>query len=222
MDRFDSIYSSDGSLNEKLKQYSYKLKIDRPRVFKAYTNMVDRLQAAGAGGGVPKVGEKLPEFLLPDHQGNLISSKELLEKGPLVISFNRGYWCSYCRFELLSLAELYPEIKKSGGEIISIMPDRAVSIQKIIKKNQLPYPILSDIDNGYALACGLMVSLGQELRKLFVELGTDLPKVHGNEGWFVPIPANFILDQEGVIGACFVDADFRHRMAPAEILKYFS
>jgi len=222
MDRFDRIYQSKRTLDEQLTQYSEQLKIDLPAVFEAYEKMVDRLEKAEAGQGAPKIGEKLPDFLLPNHQGRLISSKDLLNQGPLVVSFNRGYWCSYCRFELLALAEIHTEIKRKGGEIVSIMPERAASLRQTIEKNDLTFPILSDIDNGYALECGLMVSLGQDIKNLFSEIGTDLEKVQGNDGWFVPIPANFIVDKDGTIIKRHVDADFKHRMASLKILKFFS
>ena len=222
MNSFVDILNIDASLNEKLAKYFSQLEIDRPDIAVAYTNMVDRLIAAGAGNEAPEIGDRLPEFLLPDHQGHLISSRELLESGPLVVSFNRGYWCSFCRFELLALADIYPEIKKAGGNLVSIMPERAASIRQTIERNQLPFTVVSDIDNGYALECGLMISLGRKLKGLFLELGNDLSKVHGNDGWFVPIPANFVLGQDGTILARFVDADFRRRMDTSEILKQIS
>lgn len=41
---------------------------------------------------VIRVGETFPEFTLPDENGNLINSKDLLAKGPLAVSFYRGIW----------------------------------------------------------------------------------------------------------------------------------
>jgi len=39
-----------------------------------------------------KVGDRLPEFALPNLRGEQISSSELLRRGPLVITFYRGVW----------------------------------------------------------------------------------------------------------------------------------
>ena len=108
----------------------------------------------------------LPGFLLPDNEGNLVGSTDLLSAGPLVVSFNRGHWCAYCRLELLALAEIYPDIKRLGGELVSIMPDCAAPIRRFRETFDFPFNILTDIDNGYALTCGLMVSLGNAIRHL--------------------------------------------------------
>jgi AhpC/TSA family len=40
-----------------------------------------------------KVGEVAPQFTLRDPEGNDVSSRDLLAKGPLVVSFYRGVWC---------------------------------------------------------------------------------------------------------------------------------
>jgi len=52
----------------------------------------ENLVNSGIADKAIRVGEKLPEFTLPDEKGNLISSKDLLAKGPLAISFFRGIW----------------------------------------------------------------------------------------------------------------------------------
>lgn len=52
----------------------------------------DALRASGILGRALKVGDKAPEFFLPDPAGTIVSSRTLLEKGPLVISFYRGRW----------------------------------------------------------------------------------------------------------------------------------
>jgi hypothetical protein len=39
-----------------------------------------------------KIGQKAPDFALPNANGEIIASKELLAKGPLVVAFFRGVW----------------------------------------------------------------------------------------------------------------------------------
>ena len=50
------------------------------------------LRTSGIMDRVLKKGEHAPGFMLPDVQGQVISSSELLRKGPLVVSFYRGVW----------------------------------------------------------------------------------------------------------------------------------
>jgi len=52
----------------------------------------EELVQSGIADNAIKVGEVLPEFVLPDEQGNIVNSQDFLEKGPLVVSFYRGIW----------------------------------------------------------------------------------------------------------------------------------
>jgi hypothetical protein len=57
--------------------------------------MAAATEALGASGildGAVKVGERLPDFSLPDAQGNPVTSGELLAHGPLVVTYFRGVW----------------------------------------------------------------------------------------------------------------------------------
>ncbi len=215
---FEVIQCLDVSLAEKLIIYANQLEETNSDVALRESDFVDRLLASDAGSQAPKDGSILPEFLLPDDDGSLLSSVDLLRSGPLIVSFNRGHWCPFCRLELLALAEVYPEIKQHGGELVSIMPESAESVGLLRENYQIPFRILTDIDNGYALECNLMVSFGDALREIFLKIGTNLSKFQNNNAWFVPIPATFIIGMDGCIITRFVDVDFRHRMAPDVIL----
>jgi hypothetical protein len=53
---------------------------------------VDELRSSGILDRVLKIGDRIPEFALPDAEGNVIHSNDLLAKGNLVLSFYRGVW----------------------------------------------------------------------------------------------------------------------------------
>ena len=215
---FEEIRCLDASLADKLETYANQLTDIKPDIVSVYSALVDRLLAANAGSQAPEIGSVLPAFLLPDNEGKLISSADLLSSGPLVVSFNRGHWCNFCRLELLALGEIYPEIKRLGGEIISIMPETAAPVRGLREAFDIPFQILTDMDNGYALACGLMVSLGNTVREVYLGVGRDLADYQGNDAWFVPIPATYVIGTDGRVLGRFVDPDFSRRMAPDDIL----
>jgi peroxiredoxin len=48
--------------------------------------------------------------------------------------------------------------------------------------------------------------------------GTDLAERHGNDGWFIPVPANYVVDRGGIIRYAFVDVDFTRRAEPDDIV----
>jgi peroxiredoxin len=78
--------------------------------------------------------------------------------------------------------------------------------------------ILTDIDSGYALSLGLVMWVGESLKKMMKGRGYHLDAFHGNDGWFLPVPATFVVGQNSQIRARFVDPDFRKRMEIDEII----
>ena len=48
--------------------------------------------------------------------------------------------------------------------------------------------------------------------------GNVLPKFQGNDTWMLPIPATFVVGQDGRIKARFVDPDYRKRMAVEDLI----
>ncbi len=63
-----------------------------PEIVATLVQGVEDLIQSGIANKAINTGDSLPEFSLPDEKGNLISSRELLAKGPLAISFYRGVW----------------------------------------------------------------------------------------------------------------------------------
>lgn len=207
-----------GSLNTRLTSYRAESGRLRPEFARAYDELIERLAVLDRGEVGPKVGERLENFNLPDASGKLVSLSSLLRAGPVVISFNRGHWCPYCKLELRSLAAVHDQIRTLGARIISIMPDSAQFTGDHARQNKLPFPILSDIDLGYSLSLGLVFWVGAEIRRLYEEAGVELEKYHGNQSFFLPMAAKFIVGQDGLVKARQVNIEFRERMEPEAII----
>lgn len=208
----------DASLNERIAAYREDSARRRPELAQAYDTLVERLSKLDWSTAGPQVGDRLEPFNLPDAEGRLISLSSLLQAGPVVVSLNRGHWCPYCRFDLRALAHVHGQIKALGGGIVSIMPDAAAYTRGYAGQNALPFPLLSDMDNGYALSLGLVYWAGAELQRLYAEAGIALDRYQKNEGGFLPIVTKFVVRRDGVIAARFIDVEFRRRTEPAEIL----
>jgi peroxiredoxin len=190
----------------------------RPDIAKAYDDLVNRLDLLDSGAIGPQVGEPLPGFSLPDESGHLVSLASLLQSGPAVVSINRGHWCPYCKLELRTLAGIHDEIRALGARLVSIMPDTATYTDDYARANRLPFPILSDMDLGYALSLGLVFWVGPEIQRLYGELGVELERYQGNGGYFLPMGAKFIVGQDGLVRARQVNIEFRERMEPEAVL----
>ena len=73
------------------------------------------------------------------------------------------------------------------------------------------------MDNGYALSLNLAIWIGEEMKGMMAGR-QDLPEYQGNDSWMLPIPATFVVGQDGRIKARFVDPDYRKRMAINDLL----
>jgi peroxiredoxin len=209
----------DGArLGERMSAYREESARRSPDFARAYDALVERLCGIDWSAAGPQVGQKLEDFTLPDANGRLVSLASLLRTGPVVVSLNRGHWCPYCRFDLRALAAVHPQIKALGAEVVSIMPDAAAYTRGYAERNALPFPLLSDMDNGYALSLGLVYWAGAELQRLYADAGIRLESYQRNDGYFLPMVAKFVVAPDGAIAARFVDVEFRKRTEPAEIL----
>lgn len=187
-----------------------------------YDSFVGGLNKVGVGRTAPGVGDRLPDFALPDARGVYVHSRNLVDAGPLVLSFNRGGWCPYCRAELGAWADAMPDLRRLGGAFVSITPEvggRAAAMREALG---LDAEVLCDIDHGVALELGLAFHLGGRLRQSYLACGLDLAAAYGSPSWFIPIPATFVVDREGIVRFAFVDPDFRRRAEPSDVLAAIS
>jgi len=189
---------------------------DKIRV--AYESLVDQLGRAEAAGRALKVGEVMPSFVLPNAEGRLVFSDDLLRQGPLVVNFFRGNWCPYCRRTLEALETALPGIERAGGHLAGLTPDTGSYFIETKRRHGLTYEILSDVDGAVGLQFGVLFRTPRRYRELLVGLGVDLEERHGNSSWFIPMPATFVIDQSGVIRYAFVNVDFTRRAEPDEIV----
>jgi peroxiredoxin len=210
--------ATDKRLEELLLANEERLKTGHPAVSQEYQNIVSRLVTSEAGKACPQIGDQLPDFQLPDHSGRLISLGGMLANGPLVLSMNRGHWCSVCRLELTQIEKYSKQIADLGAGIVAITPESRAYANRLRDRCGLTFPVLTDVDNGYALSLGLAIWLGDELKALFEKNGSDLVRVLGTTGWVVPIPATFVVSPDGRIKDRYVNADFRKRKDPEDIL----
>lgn len=212
------ILAEGGAMADGLAAFADDLRRLAPNYAAATDALVERLNSNGVGAGAPQVGDAMPNFVLPDSEGRIRQLSEFTERGPTIVSINRGHWCPFCAIELASLAQLHAAIQEQGVGFVSIMPDLQVYTRRVTARG-VPFPVLSDIDCGYALALGLTFWMGDDLMDLLLnQFGRDLSLYHGGGGWFLPIPATFLVGQDQKVLARYVDPDFRtNRMSIEDI-----
>ncbi len=176
------------------------------------------LIASGAATRALKAGEKAPVFALKNPDGVLVSSADLLTKGPLVVSFYRGVWCPYCNMELQALQEALPSFEQLGASLIAISPQTAANSRKSVRQNKLHFPILSDTHNDVAAAFGLRFEMPDYLVDLYKTLKNDLPVFNGDPSWTLPMPARYVIARDGTIIYAEVNPDYTRRPEPDDML----
>jgi peroxiredoxin len=214
---FKRVCELDLSLGEQLGTFADEVRRRAPDFAAAVDRLVERLQKYGAGESAPQIGEPMPAFVLPDDAGHLVSLDALLSHGPVAVTFHRGHWCPYCRINIKALAQAHHEIARERGQIVAIMPDRQKFIADLKWQSNVPFPILTDMDNGYALLLNLAIWVGAEMQKLMQDR-RDLPTFQGNSSWMLPIPATFVVGPDGLIRARLIDPDYRKPTSMAEML----
>jgi len=184
----------------------------------AYEAMVGELQRTGFIAQALQIGDRFPDLVLPNAEGDLVSIGGLLQSGPLVVTFFRGEWCPYCSVTLDALAAALPEFQAAGAALVAITPETGGRALLAKQNHQAGFEVLSDVDCGVGLSCGVVFRTPEPYRLLLEKFGTDLAERHGNTAWFLPVPATFVIDRTGVVRWRFVTVDFTERAEPAAIL----
>lgn len=144
-----------------------------------------------------KVGDKVPNFIAKDTNGNDFDSQSIIGKQPVVIYFYPKDETKVCTEQACSFRDNYQEYKDLGAEVIGISADSVQSHLKFKSKFNLPFILLSDAD--------------KKLRKLF---GV------GNNLIFIPGRQTFVADKNGTIIMVFNSMSGKIHIEKAlEILK---
>lgn len=163
-------------------------------------------------------GEPIPRFQLPSIEGGLADAGQLLERGPLVISFYRGGWCPYCNIELRSLQRRLPDIEALGASLVAIspeMPDRTVIT---VESAALTFPVLFDEGNEVARQFRLTHQIDPRVVRYQLGNGNDVAAYNGMDTAEVPLPATYVVGADGVVRYAFVDADYTRRADPEAVI----
>lgn len=191
-----------------------------PDFMKGVDAIISKAKAFEQGSDALKIGEQAPNFELPNPEGTLISLNNLLEKGPVVVTFYRGDWCPYCNLQLRALQARLDEIDALGATLVAIspqVPDASMSKSEI---SAMDFIVLSDqnakVASQYGVAWEVPDFLSEHMR---VDRQLDLEKINNGNGNILPIPATFVLNTKGIATWNYVNVDYRTRSEPDEVIQ---
>jgi len=202
-------------LEERFNTVSQKVPQD---ILNTMLDVTRRLVESGIADNSLKVGDKVPDFNLPNAAGEEVRLKELLDKGPVILNFYRGGWCPYCNLELNAYQKHIPDINELGASLVAISPQTPDNSLSTAEKNELKFQVLSDVGNKVANQFGLVFKVPSELQEIYNNFGITLPKFNGDESWELPMPGTYVIDKDGTVSYAFADADYTKRAEPDEVI----
>lgn len=128
-----------------------------------------------------KVGDKAPDFTLPDTDKKPRSLNEFSGQ-KIVLAFFVGAFTSTCTKEMCEFRDSMARLIDLNAQVIGISVNDPFSNNAFSEKNRLPFLILSDYK--------------REVTKTY---GLELPNFAGLEGYTVAKRSIFILDQKGIV-----------------------
>ena len=165
-------------------------------------------------------GDIAPDFILPNVDGRSVRLYSELERGPVVLVFYRGGWCPFCNIHLRGFQKSLAEFKAAGAQVVAIspqLPDQSLTTQE---KDELAFPVLSDVGLNTARAFGVAFELPKALLDLYADFDHPLENSNGVEGAKeLPLPATFVIRADRTIAYAHVEADFMRRSEPLEVLN---
>src|SRR5579864_1160812 len=191
-----------------------------PETQSIHAQAIAELKARHLGENILPVGASAPAFELPDHNGKPVSSSDILSKGRLVICFIRGRWCPFCVGQMEAMNLVLPQIEQAGASFVAISPQTVKQSFFMHDQHKLRFPLLSDAGNQVAHQFALTYRVPPLQEAVYRRAFVNLPFTNGDDSWELPIPATFILDQDGTILYASANEDYTERPEPAEIVAF--
>ncbi len=167
------------------------------------------------------LNDKAPEFNAPDQNGKMVSLKNELKKGPVVLVFYRGQWCPYCNRQLKQLEDSLPQIKAKGATVVTVSPEKQENIAKTITKTKASYAILHDEGLQIMKNYDVAYKVDDNTIEKYKKYGIDFTVANGEaNGASLPVPAVYVISKEGKIVYKYFDVNYAKRSSVKDILEH--
>ncbi|WP_291115550.1 peroxiredoxin family protein [Flavobacterium sp. UBA6135] len=173
-----------------------------------------------------KVGDKSPDFEAIDTNGDTLKLSNY--KGQKVmIAFFRYAGCPVCNFRVHDLIENYDSILSKGYKIIAIYESDNVTLKEYLSETKVPFPIIGDpnlkLYKEYGVQKSFWKMLGSAFKKQPMQAmkkgGKLFSKKHKRDGSLSRIPADFLVDENGILTTVHYGNNIGDHLPLIEILK---
>jgi peroxiredoxin len=205
----------DSLLNERRVAFSNTASDEKKQV---YAEGLESIKNSKIIDKALNIGDKAPDFSLNNQKGEPITLYNELKNGPVILTWYRGGWCPYCNITVHFLQEKLPDFQKAGASLLALTPELPDQSLSTTEKHNLEFLVLSDVANKIGKQYGVVFQLTKEVADIY-QKAFDLHKYNGDESNELPLAATYVIDTNGIIQYAFLDADYRNRAEPDEIIN---
>jgi peroxiredoxin len=161
------------------------------------------------------IGDHAPDFVLNNAVNHPVQLSSLLHKGPVILTWYRGGWCPYCNLQLRFMQQCLAQFTELGASLVALTPELPDQSLDTKEKNELAFEVLTDFNNQVARKFGIVYTLHDALVDIY---NGRLEKYNGVNTNEIPLPATYLIDQQGLIRYAYLNPNYKERAEPDEIL----
>ena len=200
------------------KKEAFELKADGAKK-KLYSDGILAVAQSGVLEKALKVGDKAPNFILNNAQGQPVALYDYLKKGKVILTWYRGGWCPYCNLTLHQLQLELPNFNANGANLLALTPELPDKSLSTTEKHGLKFEVLSDVGNTVARQFGVVFKLTDEVAASYNK-SFGLNEYNGDKSNELPLAATYIINTNGKISYAFLNEDYRNRAEPSELTAF--
>jgi len=110
-------------------------------------------------------------------------------------------------------------VKALGADIVAISPQLGIYNQQMKKEKNLPFDFLSDKGNQVSQKYGIVYTMPEDLRAVYLRFGLDIPKHNGDDSWTLPMSARLIIDRQRMVRYAQINPDYTQRPEPEDTVE---
>lgn len=212
------LHADDGSLASQLMEKAASSKDRMPaEMLKTFSDAIETVRQTGIEGKAKNVGDMAPDATLEGWDGNSVALSDLWKQGPIVLMWYRGGWCPYCNVQLRAMQKSLDAIEGAGAKLVVLTPELPAKAKETAESNDLEIVALHDKNSQVAKDYGILFELPSKIIPMYRDR-LKLPEANGSDEMALPLAATYVIDPSGKITYAFLDADYKKRAEPSDVV----
>ena len=179
---------------------------------------IDTVRQAGIEDSAKQVGDAAVDGELIGWNGEAVRLSDVWSEGPVILMWYRGGWCPYCNIQLRAMQKSLDEIESAGARLVVLTPELPEKAKETAETAGIDIVALHDRDNRLAEKYGIMFDLPEAIVPTYRDK-LKLPSFNGSDKMQLPLAATYVINTSGEITYAFLDADYKKRAEPSEVIK---